>query len=492
MLAYPAIGQVVGGKYRIARILGEGGMGIVLEAVNITTGKRVALKWMHPHVSADPVAAERLLREAQVAARVRHPNVIDIYDVDRHENSLFLVMEYLEGESLRALLQRGTATGKEILALLIGAMRGAAEAHKRGVIHRDIKPENIFLAVQGNDPKPVPKLLDFGISKLALLDVHQLPLTKTGATFGTPVYMSYEQLSGEADLDVRTDIYSFGVVLYEALTGRLPYEAETFPAVIMKIATEPPLPLREHSPGMPVGLERIIMNALRKEREKRMPSVDALRALLEPYLEDSSLRRALGPPVSNPDRSLERRKTFTPPMSGLAHSTFPKMLERALHMRVVVVLSGLALFVALATIAFKLSTTSAPSARLPAKAPAIAALPSSQPASVAAQPAPPMSAATGALSLQPLHDSPAEAQPPVASAAAAASPLPTASVSLPSASTAKLASPAQSSSAPSVGQRPASTARAAPARSKIRLGEFGLAAESGRRKRVETPRLDEF
>lgn len=492
MLAYPAIGQVVGGKYRIARILGEGGMGIVLEAVNITTGKRVALKWMHPHVSADPVAAERLLREAQVAARVRHPNVIDIYDVDRHENSLFLVMEYLEGESLRSLLQRGTATGKEILALLIGAMRGAAEAHKRGVIHRDIKPENIFLAVQGNDPKPVPKLLDFGISKLALLDVHQLPLTKTGATFGTPVYMSYEQLSGESDLDVRTDIYSFGVVLYEALTGRLPYEAETFPAVIMKIATEPPLPLREHNPSMPVGLERIIMNALRKEREKRMPSVDALRALLEPYLEDGSLRRALGPPVSNPDRSLERHKTFTPPVSGLAHSTFPKMLERALHMRVVLLLSGLALFAALATIAFKLSTNGAPTARVPAKAPAVATLPASKPAAVSAAALAP---ASGALSL-PVHDV-APAQAPLAPAAgtvvASAAPAPSAAV-------AQLASQPPSTARLSPVQRPpsASSVRVAPAarpaktKSKIRLGEFGLAAETGRRKRVETPRLDEF
>jgi serine/threonine protein kinase len=478
MLAYPAIGQVVGGKYRIVRILGEGGMGIVLEAVNITTGKRVALKWMHPHVSADPVAAERLLREAQVAARVRHPNVIDIYDVDRHENSLFLVMEYLEGESLRSLLQRGTATGKEILGLLIGAMRGAAEAHKRGVIHRDIKPENIFLSVQGNDPKPVPKLLDFGISKLALLDVHQLPLTKTGSTFGTPVYMSYEQLSGESDLDVRTDIYSFGVVLYEALTGRLPYEAETFPAVIMKIATEPPLPLREHNPSMPVGLERVIMNALRKEREKRMPSVDSLRSLLEPFLEDGSLRRALGPPVSNPDRSVDRRKSFTAPASGLAHSTFPKMLERALHMRVVVVLSGLALFVALAVIAYKLST-SAPIARVPAKAPAIAALPSSKPPSLSAQSRPPSALPTDALSLQPRAraDSPAQTPPMSADTSAA---------------TSSGSSDTSPPSSPPVARRLVTPARGGVQRSKIKIAEFGLASESGRRKRVETPRLDEF
>jgi tRNA A-37 threonylcarbamoyl transferase component Bud32 len=354
MLAYPEIGQVVGGKYRVERVLGEGGMGIVLAAINITTGKRVALKWMHPHVSADPVATERLLREAQVAARVRHPNVIDIYDVSSHDGSLFLVMEYLEGESLRSLLSRGSAPATDVLALLLGAMRGASEAHKRGVIHRDIKPENIFLARQGNDDALTPMLLDFGISKLALLDPSQLPLTKTGATFGTPVYMSYEQLSGEPDLDVRTDVYSFGVVLYELLTGRLPYEADSFPAIIIKIATEVPVPLREYSPHLPLALERVVLSALRKDRDKRLDTVDQLRIALEPFVGDPSLRNALGP-ARAVSRSLGRKPTLLQPVAMAAgHSAFPRLLERALRVRVLLLSAGLCVLLALLLAAFKL------------------------------------------------------------------------------------------------------------------------------------------
>jgi eukaryotic-like serine/threonine-protein kinase len=292
MHVYPSIDQVVGGKYRVVRTLGEGGTGVVLEAVNIATGKRVALKWMHPHVSADPVAVERLRREAQLAARIRHPNVIDIYDVDHHESALFLVMEYLEGESLRVLLERGIASSAELLSLLLGAMRGAAAAHKRGVIHRDVKPENIFLALEGSDGIVTPKLVDFGISKLALLDTSQVPLTRAGAMFGTPLYMSYEQLSG-APLDQRTDIYSFGVVLYELLTGRVPHEADGFAAIIVRIASQDVTPLRDLAPHVPPALERAVSCALSRDREKRMSSMDELIAAVEPFVGDPALRKSV-------------------------------------------------------------------------------------------------------------------------------------------------------------------------------------------------------
>jgi hypothetical protein len=211
-----------------------------------------------------------------------------------------------------------------------------------------------------------------------------------------------------------------------------------------------------------------------------MPSVDALRVLLEPYLEDSSLRRALGPPVANAGSSRGPQKTFTPPTSALAHSTFPKMLERALHMRLVVALSALALFAALATIAFKLGTSGAPTAaRVPAKAPAVA-LPAASAAPTKAAPQ-----TSDALSLLPVRDA-APARPEAPTAAA-----------LPAASSPALVQPQPASTAKATVQRPLGAARVAPARtapakSKIKLGEFGLAAEAGRRKRVETPRLDEF
>ncbi|HEX5660123.1 MAG TPA: serine/threonine-protein kinase [Polyangiales bacterium] len=444
MAAYPGTGEVVSGKYRIVRVLGEGGMGIVLEATNINTGKRVALKWMHPHVSADPVAAERLLREAQVAARVRHPNVIDVYDVERHAEAVFLVMEYLEGEPLRALLGRGDTPIADILAIMISVMHGCSEAHKRGIVHRDIKPENIFLATQGNDPKPVPKLLDFGISKLALQDLHQLPLTKTGATFGTPVYMSYEQLSGRSDLDARTDVYSFGVMLYEALTGRMPYEATSVHAVIIKIATETPVPLREYAPHVPAGLERVVLAALRRDRDKRLPTIDALRTALEPFVFSPTLRRVLAPKVTTMDPTLPRQ-TF-PPASPAAASTFPRRRQHSLSLRMGIAVLACVL-IALVAAGITRSTPNAARAnsRLPPAAPVL-------PAAVA--PAPQPVVVTPEIVPAP------ESLPPVAAPVA---PRPRAVVA-----------PARPAAAPAPNW------------------DFGVAPARTGKRRIDTPRLDEF
>jgi hypothetical protein len=229
---------------------------------------------------------------------------------------------------------------------------------------------------------------------------------------------------------------------------------------------------------MPVGLERIIMNALRKERDKRMPSIDALRSALEPYLEDSSLRRALGPPISNPDRSLDPKRTLTPPSSGLAHSTFPKMLERALHMRVLLMLGGLASLIAVAALGLKLSGAPS-SARLPAKAPAIGALAMPPaPAKLADSVAPP-SPLTGALSLLPVAEHDAGVSLGVTAAAPVVIPPP----------------PRRSPTTPTLARNPSAPRGAAAtpaAKSKVRLAEFGIASDNSRRKRVETPRLDEF
>ncbi|MDB4975213.1 MAG: serine/threonine protein kinase, partial [Myxococcaceae bacterium] len=162
----PTSGEIVGGKYRILRALGQGGMGIVFEAQNVVTGKRVALKWLRPQLGNDRDASERFMREARVASRVHHQNVVDLYDVGRHDDALFLVMEYLDGESLAAFLARGLRPIPETVSLLLGAMRGLAAAHKQGIVHRDLKPENIFLARESDDAVITPKVLDFGISKL--------------------------------------------------------------------------------------------------------------------------------------------------------------------------------------------------------------------------------------------------------------------------------------------------------------------------------------
>src|SRR5262245_14056964 len=172
-------GALVAGRYRIGRKLGEGGMGTVFEAHNTVTGKRVAIKWMRPELAQSSGAAGRFLREAHACSRVRHRHVIDVYDVLSDPAGLFLVMEYLEGEPLSVVLERGGVRLHQINAYVLAAMRGAGAAHKQGVIHRDIKPENIFLAREGQDGPIVPKLLDFGISKLA--EPGDLRLTQTGA-----------------------------------------------------------------------------------------------------------------------------------------------------------------------------------------------------------------------------------------------------------------------------------------------------------------------
>jgi eukaryotic-like serine/threonine-protein kinase len=278
----PSAGSVLGGRFRIVRRIGEGGMGVVLEAENTLTGKRVAIKWMHPQMASQADSAERMVREARASARVRHPNVVDVYDVIQETGAIFLVMELLEGEPLGALLERGDTEPHVIIAHLIDAMRGVAAAHREGVIHRDIKPDNIFLAHEPDRPRPIPKVLDFGISKLTDRE-GGLSLTRTGMTLGTPLYMSYEQLAGVRDIDARTDVYAFGVILYEALTGQPPFNAETFSELIIKITTtQPPTP-KALRPSLPSALSSIVETAMRRERAERTPSLDALISALEPF-----------------------------------------------------------------------------------------------------------------------------------------------------------------------------------------------------------------
>ncbi len=308
----PQPGQLVGGKYRMIRVLGRGAMGAVYEARHVATGKRVAIKWLHPHVMQSRSAVERLVREAQAAARVRHSNVVDVYDVEREGSALFLVMEYLEGEVLSALLTRGGVPLHELIGLIVGAMRGVGEAHRQGIVHRDIKPDNIFLAYEPDQPRPVAKVLDFGISKLDTPD-DKLSLTQTGSTLGTPLYMSYEQLSGVRDVDGRSDIYSFGVILYEVLTGRLPFEADNFADLAAKVITSEPVPPRHIRPDIPEMLEQIVLRAMRKRREERPSTMAALVEALLPYTSPNEGRVSLSSPsLSSSGLAASRVRTSRP------------------------------------------------------------------------------------------------------------------------------------------------------------------------------------
>jgi serine/threonine-protein kinase len=285
----PRVGDIVAGKYRIESVIGEGGMGAVFAATHTVTEKRVALKWMRPDLVGQHGAVQRFMREAQAAGRLNHPNVVDIYDIGEHDGSPFLVMEYLQGEPLGAALERSLLSPQQVVRYLIPAMRGVSAAHARGVVHRDLKPDNIFLCKNADGSDREPKVLDFGISKVTSADGALNPrLTRTGAVMGTPYYMSPEQLRDAAEIDERTDVYAFGVILYEALTGRVPFDAENYSALILEIATGTPKRPRQLRPEIPEGLERIVLKAMARDPDDRYANVDGLGRALEPYSRTSS------------------------------------------------------------------------------------------------------------------------------------------------------------------------------------------------------------
>lgn len=281
----PELGSVLAGRYRLLRVLGEGGMGVVYEAQHLRTDRRVALKWLHEKVATNPEARQRLGREALATGRVSHPNVIEILDVVEEDDSLFLVMELLTGETLDALIGRGLVPAEHLITLLLPAMRGVAEAHRQGVIHRDIHPANIFLSRRGDD-ELVPKVVDFGICKLG---GDEAPgLTQVGTTLGTPHYMSFEQLCNPRDVDARTDVYSFAVILYRALTGRPPFEGASFTEIAIKIGSAVPVPPTSLCADVPRGLERVILRGMERDRDRRIADMESLIRELEPFAQRDS------------------------------------------------------------------------------------------------------------------------------------------------------------------------------------------------------------
>jgi serine/threonine-protein kinase len=284
----PRPGDVVAGKYRIDASIARGGMGAVLAATHQVTGRRLALKWLLHDPGNDAEASLRLVREAQAAARVRHPNVVDVYDIGEHDGALFLVMELLEGDTLAALLQQRTALEpRAMLELLLPAMRGVEAAHRNHVLHRDLKPSNIFLCRAPDSAQLTPRVLDFGISKiLASAGDGEDSLTRTGAVLGTPQYMAKEQLTSDA-VDERADVYALGVIMYQCLTGRLPFQDANYNALVLKIATATPAPIAQLAAGIPPGLQAVVMRAMAREPDARFADVAALIEALRPFQGES-------------------------------------------------------------------------------------------------------------------------------------------------------------------------------------------------------------
>jgi serine/threonine protein kinase len=291
----PEIGDIIGGKYRVLRAIGSGGMGVVFEALHLGTDKHVAIKCLHPDIASVAEAAERLKREARATGRINHPNVVAVHDCGEHGAQLYLVMELLRGRSLRVAMAARTYTPEALCDVLFPALRGVSAAHAAGVLHRDLKPENVFLVDSPDGFGPLPKVLDFGLARFRDRRNH-VTLSAAGSLMGTYQYMAPEQLRGHAELDERVDVYALGAIAYEMLTGSLPYQADNPVDLALQILeSEAPL-ATTHAPGLPRGLALVIARALARERDRRFPSVDDLAGALEGFAAGAVFRGAARAP----------------------------------------------------------------------------------------------------------------------------------------------------------------------------------------------------
>ncbi len=289
-------GTIIAEKYQIVEKLGEGGMGIVYKALDMTLNRDVALKFLPPEYTKDRDAQERFIREAKAASALDHPNICTIHEINKTEDDqVFIVMAHYEGQSLRGKIKRGPLKQKDVIDIALQVARGISAAHKKGIIHRDIKPTNIMITNDG-----AAKILDFGIAKLS----GQEGLTRPLSTVGTVSYMSPEQARGE-DVDVRTDVWSLGIMMYEMITGRLPFKGDNTQAILYGVMNEEPRSVKDLRADVPPELEYIIRKALAKDPKRRFSSGRELAA----DLDDLKIRLTVGKvPIFRPKSLFRSRK----------------------------------------------------------------------------------------------------------------------------------------------------------------------------------------
>ena len=293
---YPQAGEVLDGKYRIEKLLGEGGMGAVAKAQHMLRRAPVALKFMSPAVLAMQGAVERFVNEGVAASQIDSDHVVKVFDVGRMPSGApYLVMEFLDGQDLSQILARegGRLSIPRSVHFTIQTLRALQTAHHAGIIHRDMKPSNVFVIDKDGEPDFV-KLVDFGISKVRSDDpegkAQSANLTKTNSALGTPLYMSPEQARSPRDVDTRTDLYSVGAIIYELLSGRTPYTSDTgeFTEILFKIFTTDPEPLRNLRPDVPEGLAAVIHRALTRDLNTRYATAHDFAEALMPFADERS------------------------------------------------------------------------------------------------------------------------------------------------------------------------------------------------------------